>query len=117
VKSQTDNESQDIGSVIIAVANRPRPTECRMDGGTMRSVGHAVTNRRSCLSCLHDSLCFLCSSAPKTIESDAASSNKPPMVIHNSDGTLRFKKNPRKRELKTLKRKRDSLYPPRLLFP
>jgi hypothetical protein len=32
--------------------------------------------------------------APKTIESDAASSNKPPMIIDNPDGTFTIQKEP-----------------------
>ena len=117
MKRQTDNESQDIGSVIIAVANRPKSTQCRIDGGTMRSVGHAA------LIVVLASLIFMtaCASyappAPKTIDSDAASSNKPPMVIHNSDGTFTVQKEPPKGGAENAKAKEGFVIPPQVVVP
>ena len=53
----------------------------------------------------------------KAVVGDAASTNKPPMVIQNPDGTLTVQKEPPKERAKDTEAKRDWSYPLRLLFP
>jgi hypothetical protein len=55
--------------------------------------------------------------APKTIESDAASSNKPPMVIHNPDGTFTVQKEPPKGEAENARAKEGLVILPQVVVP
>jgi hypothetical protein len=55
--------------------------------------------------------------APKTVESDAASSNKRPMVIQNPDGTFTVQKEPPKGEAENAKAKEGLVIPPQVVVP
>jgi hypothetical protein len=55
--------------------------------------------------------------APQTNESDAASGNKPPMIIHNPDGTFTIQKEPPKGEDENAKAKQGLVIPPQVVVP
>jgi hypothetical protein len=55
--------------------------------------------------------------APKTVESDAASSNKPPMVIQNPDGTFTVQKEPPKGEAENANDQKGLVVPPQVVVP
>jgi hypothetical protein len=55
--------------------------------------------------------------APKTVESDAASRSKPPLIIHNPDGTFTIQKEPPKGEAENAKANQGLVIPPQVVVP
>ena len=55
--------------------------------------------------------------ATKDVESDAASTNKPPMVIQNPDGTFTVQKAPPKEGAEDTKAKKGLVIPPQVVVP
>ena len=55
--------------------------------------------------------------ATKAAAGDAASTSKPPMVIHNPDGTFTVQKAPSKEEAKDAKAKTGLVIPPQVVVP
>jgi hypothetical protein len=55
--------------------------------------------------------------APQTVESDAASTQKPPMIVKNPDGTFTVQKEPPKGEAQDAKAKNGLVIPPQVVVP
>ena len=55
--------------------------------------------------------------ATKPVVSDAASTDKPPMVIHNPDGTFTIQKKPPKAGAKDSTAKKGLVIPPQVVVP
>jgi len=55
--------------------------------------------------------------ATKPAVSDAASTDKPPMIVHNPDGTFTIQKEPRKAGAKDSKAKNGLVIPPQVVVP
>lgn len=55
--------------------------------------------------------------APKPVVSDAVPTDKPPMIVHNPDGTFTIQKDPRKTGAKDSKAKKGLVIPPQVVVP
>lgn len=55
--------------------------------------------------------------ATKAVAGDAASTSKPPMVIHNPDGTFTVQKAPPKEAVKDPNAKKGLVIPPQVVVP
>ena len=55
--------------------------------------------------------------ATKTVARDAVSIDKPPMIIHNPDGTFTVQKMPRKKQAKDAKAQKGLVIPPQVVVP
>jgi len=55
--------------------------------------------------------------ATKPAVSDAASTDKPPMIVHNPDGTFTIQKQPPKAGAKDSKAKKGLVIPPQVVVP
>jgi len=55
--------------------------------------------------------------ATKPAVSDAASTDKPPMIVHNPDGTFTIQKEPPKDAAKDTKAKKGLVIPPQVVVP
>jgi len=55
--------------------------------------------------------------ATKAVQKDDASTSKPPMIIHNPDGTFTIQKAPSKEQAKDAKAKTGLVIPPQVVVP
>jgi hypothetical protein len=55
--------------------------------------------------------------ATKAVVTDAASTDKPPMIIHNPDGTFTVQKAPSREQAKDPKAKKGLVIPPQVVVP